>query len=729
MWNKRPVIAGRVGLVRAYALLLFLNVLAGAAHASDAAKGLTLAGRVVEKDSKRPIEGATVLVVRSLAGPPSENPPPWIGESRVKSDANGRFELVFPPEQLANHRLAIRIARVSHPEFVSRKGALATLNALRLETLRKQLELGDKPFFDTITLERGMEYSGRAVTPLGLPAADVPLEFGCWTDAQNWSQHFYDDYTTRTGANGRFRIRMPRSHGVMVTASSEHYAPRRQFWGTELGEMEANVFAPADLGQLVLTPGLTLTGRVLDRQNRPIANQPVIAVLAALWIPRLTTTDAKGEFRFAQLRPGNYTLYGEEQTFLGDQAGLTASRPSGRTIQPIKVYLREVGAPPQVVLHETDAVKVEVICRDSAGKPDQEVPIGLSGTVPAPKNLPPPVVLPPPAAAQGAGANANERLAATIDRVEPEDPNRDVGWEVRKWPDALGRVVFSAPKGLMNAYIMPSRTDETQALASKAGEGKPANLGGYEDLGILNDNRTGITVTRYRAPIVMVTINTDDGSVPFQEPSSNTFTFANGRIHGTSLIQQADGRHRTQSLFPDREYVFSAGTNGWVVNGARHVTLPEGGQTELALTIQRVPKQLKVGELAPPVLVKTIDGRVISLADYQGKWVLVHFSRDTPQELNALKAVQDRFGNDNRLAIMLLSVYADPATLAKTAREKGYNWPLAILRDRAVDPIAIAYHMYGQAMSFLVGPDGKLLATELPAAKIMDAVAQALGAK
>ena len=250
--------------------------------------------------------------------------------------------------------------------------------------------------------------------------------------------------------------------------------------------------------------------------------------------------------------------------------------------------------------------------------------------------------------------------------------------------------MFRMPKGLADSYLNPWRTDETLAHMSRVDERKPPTVGGYEQLGTLNEDRKAITMTRYRSPIVMVTVATDAGEVPFQQPVSQAFTRdGNNRYYGQAFIRQADGRYRSQSLLPDHEYSFFASAPGWVPNGAQRLTLSEGGKGALNLTIRRAPAPLRVGDFAPPVIVRTMDGQVVSLGDFRGKRVLLHFFGSAPAELQTLKAVDDRFGKDDRFAIIVLAVYyADPAAMAKTAKEKQLSWPQAALRDLWYDPIA-----------------------------------------
>jgi hypothetical protein len=678
-------------------------------------------GRVIELDGGKPVEGATLVVVRSLSGLNVKNAPSWVGKSTITTDAQGCFQLTFPPEQAADHRLSVEIARVAHPDFIARKGVYRGMNAPRLALLRQQVKLGDKPFFDTITLERGMEYSGTVVTPLGAAAADVSFECYAWGKMTNLAQSFRDDYTGQTDANGQFRLRMPRAHGVMMTLTPEKHPARRQFWGTEQPNLEPEVFAPADLGTVFLKPGRTLAGRVVDRRGHPIPNQ-VVGAYGPFGTHPVAATNAQGEFEFAHLRPGNYALFGEKPWFLTQQAAQEDMPQTTRVICPTRVYVPEVGAPAPVVLHEADTVAVEVQCEDSHHEPVLDLVLTIHGTVPAARNQAMPAAVQKPPA-----PGKRPRFAATVDRVEPESVHQSIGWGAVRAPDPHGRVVFRVPKGLLDARVAPANGDESYAFQSRIGQEKSPDNGGNVSLGVLAADRNAIFITRYRSPVVLITVTTDDSTAHFSVPNCEAFSWTdNGGMQNQAFALQADGRYRSQSLMPGREHTLAAWDNGWVPNTTRRLVLPEGSIAETALTIRRSPASLRAGDLAPPVLVRTIEGKVISLYDLRGKWVLLHFCRDAREELPVLKAINDRFGKSPRFAMLSLSLFQDRAALATISKEKNIAWPQVFLRDSSCDPIAIEYGVDESAKVILIGPDGTLAAIDPTIAVLTRSLTEAL---
>jgi peroxiredoxin len=223
-------------------------------------------------------------------------------------------------------------------------------------------------------------------------------------------------------------------------------------------------------------------------------------------------------------------------------------------------------------------------------------------------------------------------------------------------------------------------------------------------------------------------VQTDEGDVPENVNVSTGFNF-NGGDFGQRFILLSDGRYRSRTLMPDHEYEIAAWAPGYVPNRVHRLTLKEESFTELALILRVQPKPPEVGKPAPPSLVKTLDRQVVSLDDLRGKHVLIHFWMPNFGLRDAidLKAVHDRHGKDGRLVIIGFSLANDPADAAKLIKEHGLSWPQAVLRDRGGDPIVLEYQVPFPFKSFLIGPDGTLVARDLEGDGVEKAVAKALG--
>jgi hypothetical protein len=134
------------------------------------------------------------------------------------------------------------------------------------------------------------------------PAADVWFEFMNWarSDSDRTSR-FSTDTTGRTDAAGRFRLRMRKTQTLTITLMPDAYAPFYRLWETDRPGQNPNVWAPTELGQLILEPGQVITGRLLGLRGGPIAGQRVIAQRQRHQQERTATTQADGSFRFAPL--------------------------------------------------------------------------------------------------------------------------------------------------------------------------------------------------------------------------------------------------------------------------------------------------------------------------------------------------------------------------------------------------------------------------------------------
>jgi Carboxypeptidase regulatory-like domain len=690
---------------------------------AESGKVVMFSGRVVDLENGKPVKAASVNVVRSITGADPRSLPPWAGESTVRTDADGRFRLTFPPEQVAERRLSV-ILRIAHPGFVSRKS-----NGVALAEMIRGQAMGDKPFFESIKLEKGVEYTAQVVAPGGKPAAELLYSFENWTSG-NRSNHFSDVSEGQTDADGRFRLRMPKSQALALYVAPPQpararfpYAPYQHFYGTGQISEHPDVWVPTDFGRIVLPRGVRLSGRVVDTEGRPIAGQTIKAYPVRGRDQHSATTEADGSFSLGPLRPANYLIYGEGQDGFG---GVSPDAPAPskpiRVIQPVKVYLKEDVLPQPLVLREVPTVRVEVRFVDSQGRPAVGSPAKVWGLIPNEEGKADPF---------GAHTTVGVGPASEINDPEPQDTSDRIDWAVQDRPDDQGRIVFPAPKGLQSADLSTFPFDETVAYKTRLEENGPLKYWGGGRLGTLDRDRK-ITIVSYRAPTVLVTVRTEDGHDPGDLEVNAGFNIKGGD-YGSRFIRQPDGRYRSQGLMPDHEYEISAwARNGQYVPQRLHrINLPEGGSAERTLILRKKPKPPEVGKPAPPFSVKTLDGRELSLAGLRGKTVLLHFCAPIRglQGLPSLKRVRDRFGKDEHFVMISLSLANNPAEAESVIKANGLAWPQVILRDRGADPVVLDYAVRPPYRSFLIGPEGKLIARDLQDESLEKAVAEALGSR
>lgn len=461
----------------------------------------------------------------------------------------------------------------------------------------------------------------------------------------------------------------------------------------------------------MLEPGPTLSGRLLDLHGRPIAGQKVVARGTRNPIQREAITAADGTFRFAPLRPGSYDVFGERQAQTGGLLTAPLMPNSTPVIMPVRVALRKEPFA-SVELHETPSIKVEVRYVDARGRPARGNPTSLSGKLPK-------------ASAPQVGKAA---APARINAKAPQNGQLQ-SWDCQLSPDAEGRIVFRVPRGLTNVRLLAYPVDEAVAYQARFEAGGPLYSWGG-DLGTLNSDRSGIEIISYRSPTVLTTITTEGG-----EPLPKSLIF---RVSLASeefgfdeqTILQTDGRYRTRSLMPHRQYQFHAMSEEYVPKRVEWLRLPEGATARVNLVLRNRLTPPLAGASAPPFLIKTLDGREWKLDDFRGSWVLLYtwspLADPRDKDIPRLNAIRQRFGPD-RLAMLGLCFSSDTEAARKLIESRRLTWPQAILRDELVDPFFLDYapSLY-PLKSFLIGPKGELYARDLEADKLEETIAKAL---
>ena len=229
-------------------------------------------------------------------------------------------------------------------------------------------------------------------------------------------------------------------------------------------------------------------------------------------------------------------------------------------------------------------------------------------------------------------------------------------------------------------------------------------------------------------PCTTVRVLTENGTKTPEGTNVHANIYAKGRYWGGRSGQcGADGVTQLTGLVPDQPYFVQCNATGYLPAWVEGVTLPEGGSRDLTLTLSRVPEAAKVGDLAPPVLVTTLDGKARSLADYQGRFLLVTVwsTQQTPQAMTKIKAIRERFGADERLATLGLNYEFDREAIEAHVKGQKIDWPQARLGAEFSRVVAL-YGVKHYPNSFLIGPDGMIVALNLAENEVEAAVANAL---
>jgi hypothetical protein len=183
---------------------------------------------------------------------------------------------------------------------------------------------------------------------------------------------------------------------------------------------------------------------------------------------------------------------------------------------------------------------------------------------------------------------------------------------------------------------------------------------------------------------------------------------------------------------PDHVYEIRAWADGWLWTTVSGVTLPEGGYQEVRLTLRKKPAPLQAGDVAHTLDIKGLDGKLLRLDDYRGKFVLLDFWRvwggPDDGDLPFLKRVQSRFGKHPQFALVGVSAGPQRANAEQLAAEKKIDWLRAVLAYETGDsPIPSLYGADRQSSVVLIDPDGRIFATGLHGAAIELEVEKVMG--
>jgi peroxiredoxin len=216
--------------------------------------------------------------------------------------------------------------------------------------------------------------------------------------------------------------------------------------------------------------------------------------------------------------------------------------------------------------------------------------------------------------------------------------------------------------------------------------------------------------------------------------------------HSFGLLIEPNGEFKIDDV-PPGVYELSGqlhegGSSGFGFGGKllgrinQEVIVPESAKgqpnepLDLGEFVLQLVKYLRPGDAAPDFEIKTIEGSALSLADFRGKYVLLDFwatwcgpcRAETPN----LKRVYDTYREDAKFAILGLSLDKAVAAPKDYIKAEGISWSQGFLGDWSKATLPARYGVEGIPSIFLIGPDGKIVATDLRGPEIGKAVARAL---
>jgi hypothetical protein len=508
-------------------------------------ESVSYTGRVTDHESGEPIEGVTVAIERQLSRDPETGEWRTIETTQHRTNAQGEYSFTLPPEQVAEESLYL-VVDAHHPQYAS-KGRSGYSHTM----IRKNLALGEQPFYSHIQLWPGEAIVGQVVSPEGEPLQDVEVLMYSISakSTDRFPRGSFDK--TKTDAEGNFRI-VPATPGDGVLwIEPEQFAPEAHRIGDRRG----------DWGQLKMQPGARASGRVLDAKGESVASVKVEARrqgdgeeadeflgnnAVANHIGRTTTTGPEGKFTLGPLPDGDYVITVQpagdyepslEHVFLRRQVSIA----DGKAPDDL-----EIRAVPHVYIHATYL--------NSEGQPRSGHEVSLFG-----------------------------RMDGEFFFTRSTRPGDD------------GKLELKLPHGLQEVELDLS-TNEHSSLRWRKSPDAPLQNGRRVELGTVEEDISGIEIIRYVAPIVLVKAVDENGAAiedfkpkaeyekdSPREPGGMFVTGVGGDVY---FEPQRDGRWRSSHVLPDQAMTVTAEKEGYTTM-PQELSLPEGEERELVFVLRK----------------------------------------------------------------------------------------------------------------------------------------------